>query len=313
MRTIEPFAPDEDAAEPAENGARPLRPALWSELALGFGYWLAFLLILQPGNIFQAAKAEIELSVGQELLRICGASLLGAAVTPLLLMLTRRFSIEGLRHWRHALIHVVSLVALALILLGVAQILAAWVLSGRDPRLRSPFDQQLVANGPLLFFCMAAFVAGAHAVAFLRRAEQGRDLLSHLRAQAQGRRAEPVTGHPAYPATVPVKTRGRTLLVPVAEIDWIETQGNYLALHVGPAVHLVRGTLARFEANLDPQRFVRIHRMTSVATDRVRQIVSLSNGDAELHLHDGAKLRLSRTHRAKVEAVLATSPTVPTE
>lgn len=299
----EPSPTTEQPVELAREAETPPRLALWRELALGFGYWLAFLLILQPGNLYGAVKAGIDLSFGGELLRICGASFLGAAVTPVLLALTRRFPVEGPGDWRNAGLHVFSIAALALALIGVAQVLAVWVLAGRDPRLNTPLDQQLVANAPLLFFCMAAFVAGAHAVAFLRRAEHRRTLLTH--AQEQRRTAEHAG---TRPATVTVKTRGGTLLVPLSDIDWIETQGNYLALHVGSAVHLVRATLARFEAGLDSQQFVRVRRTTVVAADRVRLIAPLSNGDAELHLHDGTRLRVSRTYRANVEAKLACAP-----
>lgn len=300
---VEPSPKTEPALDLGDESAPPRCLALWRELALGFGYWLAFLLILQPGNIYQAARAGIDLSFGLELLRIGGASLLGAAATPVLLALTRRFPVEDLEDWRHAGVHAFSIVALTVILIAVAQVLAVWVLAGRDPRLKTPIDQQLVANAPLLFFCMAAFVAVAHAVAFLRSAEHRRRLLSH--AKERVRRADDDASPGTRPSTVAVKARGRTLLVPVADIEWIETQGNYLALHVGSSVHLVRATLARFEASLDPLRFVRVHRTKIVATNQVRLIAPLSNGDAELHLQDGTRLRLSRTYRASVEAKLA--------
>jgi hypothetical protein len=271
------------------------------ELALGFAYWLAFLIILQPGNVFNAAKADIPLPFFQELLRIGGAGLLGAAITPLLLRLTRRFPVEGSRRWRHALIHAISIVSLSLALIFIAHLLAGWLLTGRDPRLEGSLDRQMVANAPLLILCMAAFVAAAHAFIFWRRAEQESLSLARVRDQAlqAGNAAEPKS----YLTTVQVKSRGRTLLVPVAEIDWVETQGNYLALHVGSATHLIRETLASFESSLDPGRFARIHRTALVAIDRVQEISNLSNGDASVRLVDGTQLRLSRNYRAGAAAL----------
>jgi hypothetical protein len=292
---IEPEAADEEA----NTG----RLSLGRELALGFGFWLAFLMILQPGNIFQAAKADVPLPFFQELLRIIGASLLGAAVTPFLLKLTRRFPVEGSRRWRHALIHSISILCLSLLLIGLAQILAAWLLADRNPRLQAPLDRQIIANGPLLILCMSSLVAGAHAVIFWKRAEQESLLLAQARDQVL--QAADGAAPKAYLATVPVKTRGRTLLVAVADIDWVETQGNYLALHVGPATHLIRETLASFESSLDPDRFARIHRTTLVASDRVQEIAPLSNGDASIRLSDGTQLRLSRKYRTGAAALLA--------
>jgi hypothetical protein len=290
------------ASGPAPEETNPHRLSLARDLALGFGYWVLFLLILEPGNIFKATSANVPLPIAEELLRIGGAGLLGAAVTPILLELTRRFPVEGSRRWRHALIHAVSLLGLSLALVAIAQLLADWVLAGRDPRLRTSLDRQIVADAPLLLFWMATFAAGAHAALFWRRAEQERLLLVLARAKAS--QAAGDAAPESYLTTVPVKARGRTLLISVLDIDWVETQGNYLALHVGPATHLIRGTLASVGASLDPRHFARIHRTALVAVDRVKELAALSNGDASVQLRDGTQLRLSRKYRAGAAALL---------
>lgn len=277
-------------------------PSLRRELGLGFLYWLAFLLLLEPGNLVSAIRGGVPLAWTQEVLRITGASVLGAAVTPVLFRLTRRLPIEGPRWWRRAAVHAACVVGLALGLIVVAQGLAAALLSGRDPRLTSPLTQELASNGALLVLCMTALTAMAHAARFLRRAEAERDLRA---VQAKQTEAGPLT-------RVPVKTRGGVLLLPLDEVDWIETQGNYLALHAGPKVHLIRETLARFEGGLDPRRFVRIHRRTIVRADRVRALTHLSNGDASIRLADGTDLRLSRGYRTHAQAVFAKEPPRPT-
>jgi DNA-binding LytR/AlgR family response regulator len=97
-----------------------------------------------------------------------------------------------------------------------------------------------------------------------------------------------------------VKTRGRVTLVELDDVDWIETQGNYLALHVGSAVHLIRESHARFEEGLDPARFARIHRRMIVAVDRIGDIAPLGAGDAALRLKDGTELRVSRSFRDRL-------------
>jgi two-component system LytT family response regulator len=91
-------------------------------------------------------------------------------------------------------------------------------------------------------------------------------------------------------------------VVDLDAVDWIETQGNYQALHVGAATHLLRETSERLEARLDPARFVRIHRRAIVAVGRVRKMEPLANGDANVHLSNGAELRLSRRHRAALRS-----------
>lgn len=278
-----------DVDEPARRVSSPNLPR---ELGVGFLYWLGFLLLLQPGNLVSAVQGGVTLVWTQELLRIMGASVLGAAVTPALFRLTRRLPIEGPFRWRRAAVHAVCIVGLALGLIVVAQALAAVFLSGRDPRLQASLGQELASNGALLVLCMTAFTAIAHAARFLRMAE----------AERRSRAAATKTLKAAPLTRVPVKTRGGVLMLALDEVDWIETQGNYLALHAGPKVHLIRDTLARFEGGLDPKQFVRVHRRTIVRADRVRALTHLSNGDASIRMADGTDLRLSRGHRAHAQS-----------
>jgi len=272
-------------------------PEVWREVGLGFGWWLAFLLLLEPGNLAAVARGGIPLAWTDEVLRIGGAALLGAVTTPLLFGLTRRLPVEGPRWRRRMGIHALSIVGLALILIVAAQVLAAWLLSGRDARLQAPLIEELARNGALLVLSMTAFVALVHAVRFLRHAEAAREKLADAAQPSPAGRL----------VRVPVKTRAGVLLLPLDEVDWIETQGNYLALHAGSKVHLVRDTLARFEGALDGRRFVRIHRRTIVRAELVREITPLSNGDASLRLIDGTDLRLSRGYAAAARSAFAVS------
>jgi len=146
--------------------------------------------------------------------------------------------------------------------------------------------EQFEADGLLLFFAAAVLDAIAQALFFFRRAQDALDA--------------PVPARGGYLSTVPVKERGRVTMLDLAEVGWIETQGNYLALHAGTAAHLIRETSVKFEASLDPARFVRIHRQTIVALDRIRAVASLPSGDATVTLDDGTELRMSRGYRDAV-------------
>jgi two-component system LytT family response regulator len=107
-----------------------------------------------------------------------------------------------------------------------------------------------------------------------------------------------------YLTRIPVKADGRVLVVDLAEVDWIGAADNYVTLHAGPREHLLRDTMGRLERELDPERFVRIHRSAIVQIDRVRELVSDFHGDFEVLLRDGTRLTLSRSYRAKLEAAL---------
>jgi two-component system LytT family response regulator len=102
------------------------------------------------------------------------------------------------------------------------------------------------------------------------------------------------------PQRIAYKSRKGESFVDVDRVDWIEAQGNYVALHVGPQAHLVRDTLANIQRQLDPARFVRIHRRAIVAVDRITAIQPEGNGDATLRLVDGRELRASRSHRKAI-------------
>lgn len=101
-----------------------------------------------------------------------------------------------------------------------------------------------------------------------------------------------------------VKTNGRLRLVKTADIAWIGAEGNYACVHTGSGDYLVRETLSALEVQLDPQRFVRIHRATIVNLDRVRELEPLVNGQHAVLLDDGTRITMSRRYRAHVERVL---------
>jgi two-component system, LytTR family, response regulator len=99
---------------------------------------------------------------------------------------------------------------------------------------------------------------------------------------------------------VAVKVDGVLKIVRTADVDWWETDGNYIRLHVGGASHLIRMTAASIEPQLDPRSFIRIHRRYIVNVDRIVEVQPWFAGDAIIVLRNGAKLRLSRTYRERL-------------
>lgn len=258
---------------------RQLPPWLRS-MGYGFLYWLVFLLVLEPGNVLHARTMGHTLDFDSEAARICVAALLGSFVSPLLVALTRRFPLPGPSGWRNGLIHAAGTLGLAFALIVISCFLAAWILVGQVLPSVADVRNQLAGNWLLLVFAISAYTAISHAVHFFSR-----------------RTGEAQASPSSQPTRVAVKTRGCLGYVEVASIEWIESQGNYLALHVGSRAHLIRETLASFEGRLDPNRFVRVHRRMIVAVDRVREIRPLANGDSTLILQDGRELRASRRYR----------------
>jgi two-component system, LytTR family, response regulator len=79
---------------------------------------------------------------------------------------------------------------------------------------------------------------------------------------------------------------------------------NYLQLHVGNRVHLHRGTMKEAEDDLDPARFVRIHRCAMVAVDRIVNVQTHPSGHYVVELRGGVRLRSSRQYADRVRALL---------
>lgn len=102
----------------------------------------------------------------------------------------------------------------------------------------------------------------------------------------------------------PVRKGNEFTFVPVEDVDWIEGLGDYAGLHVGTKTHLIREALISLEARLDRTQFVRIHRSTIVQVERILRIEPASNRDAILTLRGGTALRVSRSHRSRLEEIL---------
>jgi two-component system LytT family response regulator len=98
-----------------------------------------------------------------------------------------------------------------------------------------------------------------------------------------------------------VKSGGITRFVRVAEIDWIEAAGVYVTIHVRDKEFLYRSSLSELIRNLDPRRFIRIHRSAIINIDSVLELEPLSHGEFEVLLKNGSRSRVSRTYRTQLE------------
>jgi two-component system LytT family response regulator len=149
---------------------------------------------------------------------------------------------------------------------------------------------------------------------FERALQRARERIS-LGAAAESRWTPPPAARPAAPGAAAswierlmVKVDERTQFVRVADIDRIESAGNYARLHVGRTTHLIRETLCALESRLDPSRFGRIHRRVLVNLARVREIQPWFGGDQIVILSDGLRLRLSRSYREAFVGRLSRAP-----
>jgi two-component system, LytTR family, response regulator len=106
---------------------------------------------------------------------------------------------------------------------------------------------------------------------------------------------------PRYRSHIAVRMRKRVTIVPVSDIDWVSATRDYVTLHVGTREHLVRQTIGSLEDQLDPERFVRIHRSAIVQISQVSELVAVQNGDLLVTLRTGVQLRASRSYSDRLD------------
>lgn len=105
-----------------------------------------------------------------------------------------------------------------------------------------------------------------------------------------------------YADAIAVRAGERYVMVRIAEIDWIEADGNYARLHVQQRPRLITKSLTALERDvLDPEVFVRVHRSAIVNTERIVAAEPLFHGELSLVLKDGSRVQCSRRHRKDIE------------
>ena len=113
-----------------------------------------------------------------------------------------------------------------------------------------------------------------------------------------------IRNRPMYLERLVIKTNGHVFFLKTDEIDWIEAEGNYVRLHTSKESHLLRDTISALEGQLDPKKFLRVHRSAIVNIDRVQEMQPWFHGEYRIILHGGAQLTLSRSYREKLHELL---------
>jgi two-component system LytT family response regulator len=120
----------------------------------------------------------------------------------------------------------------------------------------------------------------------------------------RGESAE-VTRTPLVPARrLVVPTATGELVLDVEEIDWIQAEDYYAAVHARGRRHLIRESLASLAERLDADQFVRVHRSAIVRLDRVREMRAGAGGESTVVLRDGTRVPVSRRRREQVAELI---------
>lgn len=170
-----------------------------------------------------------------------------------------------------------------------------------EPRLPLP---RIVFTTAYDQYAVRAFEV--HAVDYLLKPftpERLRIALQRIRDRMDGRVTTEANGRNANPWTSRIifKSRGRIVFLPVSEIRWIAAEENYVRISTDAENHLLRETMSRLEAQLDPQLFLRVHRSAIVNLQHVREVRTESDGEAAVILLNGQKVPMSRSYRSRIQ------------
>ena len=153
-----------------------------------------------------------------------------------------------------------------------------------------------------------------HAVDYLLKpfgAERLAEALSRARTRIGAREPLPVKGLIADARTsrtplerILIRDKADVHVIPVAKIDYMESQDDYVSLKVGERQFLKEQTLAELEQLLDPGRFVRIHRRYLLNVSRLARIEQAVTDSRVAVLQDGTELPISRSGYAKLREIL---------
>lgn len=108
---------------------------------------------------------------------------------------------------------------------------------------------------------------------------------------------------PRFDREVWVQDRNDRLSLPVAAIDWVGAERDYVRIHAGGRSYLVRQALGGLEARLDPAVFQRIHRSSLVRLDRIVRLRS-GLGRSSVVLSTGVELAVSRRCVARLRGMI---------
>lgn len=247
-------------------------------------------------EIANQAKIGRPIGLDQALAIELTSHIVVAALLPALYWLHRRWPIgESLRN---VTIHVAAVVPFSIAhtvgmaglrLLWFSAILGtAYTFPLTADRLAYEFAKDIVSYGMLS--------AGVLALRYLfDRTSQRADAV-----------AQPEVPAPPSPLSerFAVRKRGREIMVEMADIDWVEASGNYAVLHVGGETLEIRSSLSKLEGELDPKRFVRVHKSYLVNVTRITEVTPWVSGDWRIRLQDGAEVNLSRRYRQRFESLV---------
>lgn len=194
------------------------------------------------------------------------------------------------------------------------------ILDVHSPSIRRAFDwealgiQEAPATIVTGFDPSAVSTFASKAVDFLvkpfdvERLESALDLATDAINQARSAaRPSASLGHGQqrrFAQRLAVEADQKIVLLRTEDIEWLQASGNYIRVHLGEIVYLLRQSLKNLQALLDPGHFLRVHRNVIVNLDHVEEFYLPAQGNMFVRLKNGLCLPLRKANRALLRKTL---------
>jgi len=108
----------------------------------------------------------------------------------------------------------------------------------------------------------------------------------------------------SYTETFTIRDKGREFKVKVEDILYLRAEGNYLCLQLKDRHYLYRMTMNAVETELDPARFLRIHRSYIVNTAHVRSSRYSGNNEFIFSMANNERIVSGRSYKEQIAKAL---------
>ncbi len=109
---------------------------------------------------------------------------------------------------------------------------------------------------------------------------------------------------PSHENRIVVKSGQDIIIVPVKDIDYIESYDDYVKIHSSGKIYVKKKTMSYYESTLDKGHFIRIHRSYLVNIEKAKGLISVNGDNYNLELLDGTVLSVSRSGYSRLKEVI---------
>jgi hypothetical protein len=104
-----------------------------------------------------------------------------------------------------------------------------------------------------------------------------------------------------YADTLRIKTGRSIEWIKTDAVQYIEANQNCIHIFTASQKYVIYTSLVKFSSQLDPCRFIRIHRAVIVNRSWISEVRPATSGDAEVILSQGTSLNCSRRYRCNLK------------